>query len=115
MADSIALDVTPTWAGLMPGLILALTHGTREGRRMAAEELERLARAVDSANARARAEAPKAAARSEALEMARSCLAAYPPADLERQKGGAAWRQTATDLRDTLAGLVARMEEGAGQ
>jgi hypothetical protein len=96
MADSITLDVTPTWAGLMPGLILALTHGTREGRRMAAE-------------------APKAAARSEALEMARSCLGAYPPADLERQKGGAAWRQTATDLRDALAGLVASMEEGAGQ
>jgi len=99
----------------MPVLILALTHGTREGRRMAAEELERLARAVDSANAQARAEAPKATARSEALELARSCLAAYLPADLERQKTGAAWRDTARDLRDCLADLVASMEEGAGQ
>ena len=49
-----SLNLTPTWAGIMPGLILALTHGTREGRRMAAEELEKLARAVDSANDRAR-------------------------------------------------------------
>lgn len=114
MADSIALDVTPTWAGLMPGLILALTHGTGEGRRIAAEELEKLARAVDSANARARAEAPKAAARSEALETARSCLAAYPAIAKGKGRESAPARR-ARDLRDTLAGLVASMEEGAGQ
>lgn len=55
MAESFTIDATPTWAGLMPALVLALTHGTREGRRIAAEELQRLAAAVDAANAKSRA------------------------------------------------------------
>lgn len=119
------IDLTPTWAGLMPALILALTHGTGEGRRMAAEELERLARSVDSANARARARAEAkpptmaklraADQKAEALAMARACLGAYPAAELEGAKSGKDWLRVATDLRDTLAGLVASLEEGAGQ
>lgn len=57
------IDIAPTWAALMPALIAALQNGTGDGQRIAAEELARLAAAVDSANAKARQEgAPKAAA-----------------------------------------------------
>lgn len=45
------LDVTPTWAAIMPGLIAALQHGTAEGQKIAREELMQLARKVDLLNA----------------------------------------------------------------
>lgn len=49
------IDMTPTWAGIMPGLIASLTHGTPIGQKIASEELMRLARLVDAANKENRA------------------------------------------------------------
>lgn len=77
------IDVTPTWAGLMPGLIACLESGTGEGPAIAREELSRLARAVDSNNAKAREEAPgidgaarsaRGAAASDLANMARDFM-----------------------------------------
>lgn len=59
------LDMTPTWAGILPALLAILEDGGPEGRDMAREELSRLARAVDSANARAKAEEATALARAQ--------------------------------------------------
>ena len=50
-----ALDMTPTWAALMPAFIAVLQNGKGDGPRIAAEELTRLAASVDAMNARARA------------------------------------------------------------
>ncbi len=51
------VDLTPTWAGLMPALLAVLRDGTNEGQAMAAEELTRLAQGMDAHNAEARAKA----------------------------------------------------------
>jgi hypothetical protein len=45
------IDITPTWAAAMPLLILLIESGTEDGRKAATEELMRLARDVDKANA----------------------------------------------------------------
>ena len=47
------LNLTPTWAGIMPALIAAIQNGTSEGEAMARTELMRLAEMTDAANARA--------------------------------------------------------------
>ncbi len=64
------IDMTPTWAAIMPALIAALQHGTGAGQAMATEELARLARLVDSNNEAARA-APseEEAARHKAADL----------------------------------------------
>lgn len=41
------IDMTPTWEGLLPGLLLAIENGTAEGRRIAREELARMAQVAD--------------------------------------------------------------------
>lgn len=48
------IDLTPTWADLMPALIAILQNGTSEGEAMARAELMRLAAIADAANARAK-------------------------------------------------------------
>lgn len=48
------IDMTPTWAAIMPALIAALQNGTPDGQEIAASELKRLAASVDKANADAR-------------------------------------------------------------
>ncbi len=48
--EATTINVTPTWVGIMPALIMALQRGTEEGKRVAADELMRLAREVDAAN-----------------------------------------------------------------
>lgn len=45
------VDVTPTWRGVLPALVAALEDGTAEGRRIAREELARMAEAADNWNA----------------------------------------------------------------
>lgn len=45
------IDLTPTWAGLMPGLLLVLEAGTDAGKQIAREELFRLAKGMDELNA----------------------------------------------------------------
>ena len=57
-ANARTVDMTPTWRGLMPVLILALENGTREGRTMARAELTRLAGEIDRINAGAGAAGP---------------------------------------------------------
>ena len=50
-SDPPAIDLTPTWASVANMLILALEHGTEEGKRMARMELHQMARAADMAAA----------------------------------------------------------------
>ena len=50
----LTIDVTPTWAGIMPGLIAVLEDGTQAGKDAARAELMRLAHAVDASNAAAK-------------------------------------------------------------
>lgn len=45
------VDLTPTWAAIMPAIVAALTDGTEKGRELAREELMDLARRVDALNA----------------------------------------------------------------
>lgn len=45
------IDLTPTWVGVMPLLLEAYVHGDPEGRKIAREELMRLARSMDEINA----------------------------------------------------------------
>ena len=58
----VFLDLSPTWAGVMPAIIAALESGTEAGQWLARAELVRLADSVDSHNASQRAEkaAPEA-------------------------------------------------------
>lgn len=42
--------ITVTWEGALPILIAGLVNGTTEGRRLAIEQLERMARVADGAN-----------------------------------------------------------------
>jgi hypothetical protein len=45
------IDCTPTWASIMPALLLVLEEGTPKGKALAREELLDLARKVDKLNA----------------------------------------------------------------
>lgn len=42
------VDITPTWAGVLPVLLAAYSAGTDEGRRMAEIELRRMAKLADA-------------------------------------------------------------------
>lgn len=44
------IDLTPTWRGILPALLAAMTDGTAEGRRIAREELTRMAALADERN-----------------------------------------------------------------
>lgn len=52
------IDMTPTWAALMPILLAAVEDGTEEGKRIARAELTRLAHTVDAMNERAKGMQP---------------------------------------------------------
>jgi hypothetical protein len=41
------IDLTPTWAEILPALLLLLSNGTLEGRETAERELERMAALAD--------------------------------------------------------------------
>lgn len=47
------IDLTPTWAGILPLLLAGVTDGTDTGRRIAKEELARMAALADERNAMA--------------------------------------------------------------
>lgn len=102
-ARPAVVDVTPTWEGVAGIIALALECGTFEGRKIAREELTRMAKLADSAVA----EAKCAEARAEALAVARAKLAQYP--DVSSARAGSSLglvRESARDLRDALAALV---------
>lgn len=46
------IDLTPTWVGVMPGIIAALRDGSETGQKIAREELMVLAAQVDLVNLR---------------------------------------------------------------
>jgi hypothetical protein len=51
------VDITPSWSGLLPGLILLITDGeTPEARKAGADELRRMARLADAYVASAKGE-----------------------------------------------------------
>lgn len=66
------IDMTPTWAALMPVLIAALVDGTAQGQASARAELMDLARRVDELNARPiqREEPPPALEHEESMSAA---------------------------------------------
>lgn len=105
-APAEVVDVNPTWAAVARIIELGLTHGNATGRQIAREELARMAAIADSAVAAAKA----AEGRAEALAMARAKLAQYP--DVSPARAGSSLglvRDSARDLRDTLAALVATL------
>ncbi len=46
----VMIDLTPTWQGILPLLLAALEDGTDQGKQIAREELQRMAKAADAAN-----------------------------------------------------------------
>lgn len=50
MHEPTTIDLTPTWAGILPALIAVIRDGTPEGQRLALEELRRMADAADRFN-----------------------------------------------------------------
>lgn len=42
------VDLTPTWSGVLPALLWAYMSGTDTGKRLALEELQRMAKIADS-------------------------------------------------------------------
>lgn len=124
-----SVDVTPTWAGLLPALLAVLDNGTAQGRAMAKEELARMAVAADKAvadqkaRAAARAEAEEAAARALVVLRGMTCPAilgaeeaAEAAAKAEAVKAGqaadmAAPRDAAADLASDKADSAALAAE----
>ena len=47
-----SIDITPTWKGILPALLLAYVNGNAEGRAIALGELQRMADIADAAVAR---------------------------------------------------------------
>lgn len=45
------IDITPSWSAILPVLLFGLEAGTPEGRKIAREELARMAAAADAYNA----------------------------------------------------------------
>lgn len=41
------IDMTPTWSGLLPGLIAMLQNGTHASIQIASEELQKMAKLAD--------------------------------------------------------------------
>lgn len=48
--ESYGVDLTPTWRGILPALIMVLENGSNEGRDLAKDELRRMAHAADQWN-----------------------------------------------------------------
>lgn len=44
------VDITPTWAGVLPMLLALVTDGNAEGRDFARSELRKMAKAADMLN-----------------------------------------------------------------
>lgn len=54
--ERVFLDMTPTWAQILPILILSIREGNAQGREVAIKELARMADAADAYNAQVRAQ-----------------------------------------------------------
>jgi hypothetical protein len=49
------IDLTPTWEQILPALLAILENGSAEGKKIARDELRRMAQAADQWNAAAKA------------------------------------------------------------
>lgn len=94
------IDLTPTWAGLMPAFIAVLQDGAPEGQEAIRGELMRLAGIVDSANEAARAAATPATEEAATEERNAFGLASVA---LGRERA-------ATDLARRAADLAAHFQ-----
>ncbi|HVK79908.1 MAG TPA: hypothetical protein VM915_04785 [Verrucomicrobiae bacterium] len=54
METKTTIDITPTWADLLPALLAVIESGKFEGRKMAEQELRSMAEAADKWNAHCR-------------------------------------------------------------
>lgn len=90
------IDMTPTWAGLLPALLALAESSTAAGKKTAREEFARMAKAADQWNA-------NAAALVELVKAARNMAAEVSP-----QSTGLAPHVDA--LRDALAPFAALAE-----
>lgn len=52
------IDLTPTWEQILPALLAVIKDGSAEGRKIAAEELRRMAQAADKWNEAAKEQQP---------------------------------------------------------
>lgn len=93
------IDLTPTWAGLLPALLAAVTDGTAEGRQIAIEELERMAGAADRWN-------ENATALVDLLSQARSALSDQLPSHTMRN-------DQRLDLIQSIDGAIAKARSGS--
>ncbi len=84
------VDCTPDWRGILPLLLAALTDGTAEGRKIAREELQRMADVADKAIAyqKQRDEQSARAVTAEALAASRLAEAVKARSDLADITGG---------------------------
>lgn len=80
------IDITPTWAAIMPVLIACLENGSETGKQMARTELMRAASIIDDAN--------KAALAAEYVE-----LIGYDPFEDDATITYAEVRQTLADYK----------------
>ena len=46
-AKTFTYDITPTWTGILPHMLLVLEDGTEEGKEIIRENFERMAAAAD--------------------------------------------------------------------
>lgn len=100
------LDLTPTWAGLVPAFLLVLDKGNREGRAAIESELARMAALADLWASHVKANASPV---KDAAQGARLCLAVYTPDALKTAKGKAL-QDAARDLRAELESALATLE-----
>lgn len=81
--ERTTIDVTPTWAGLLPVLLAIIQDGTSEGQRNAREELRRMAQAADRWNKAAKHLRPLLDEHAQASDEALRQIAA----DINREFG----------------------------
>ena len=106
-AQPVTLDLTPTWAGLMPALIAALQNGTAEGQTMARAQLMSLAAQADAINAADKAERQTMAGHAQSIGAGRNTdapqRASRATARAEAEARAARCGMAAHALRDTAA------------
>ena len=100
------VDITPTWTGIMPGLLAVIETGTAEGKRLAKEELMDLARKVDEINKRSKKKCSRmtAAEKQETLPLIN--------AEIKRVRAIGKDCRSKTDKLELLRGLALKMRTG---
>jgi len=93
------IDATPTWSGILPVLLTVLHDGNLDGKRMAGEELRRMAMLADSV----RDEVQEAEAWREKFERATNALSVCINALVQiEESGGDPYGTTQALAREAL-------------